>query len=282
MKKIFFSCMLSVSLFMILVIPVNAQDKTQKKMHMVIEENGKLITDTSVIFDKGVSEEDIQAAISVITREKGHPCHAHNQPAMHRDTLVYKCRHMQKSELDTLLEVSGKTFAFIPADSCRHPHGPCPKHTEKVGAGKESSKHMEKEIIWMGNTSGKEFVVIEENGDIIIRKGHIPGEKCIRVIVESDGDTVVRGKTKEIMILETSDEGMDLPEGCEKKTVEKKVIITEEGNKTEKIIIQESPADAEKKVIEKKVIITKEGDKAEKTIILESPDETEKKVKKDN
>ncbi len=136
---------------------------------------------------------------------------------------------------------------------------------------------MKKEIIRMGEPAGEESVIIEENGDIIIRKGHNPGEKCIKVVVESDGDTVMSGKAKEIRIIETREDEKGLPEGCEKKTVEKKVIITKEGGQTEKIIILESPADTEKKVI-----ITKEDDKAEKTIILESPAETEKKVKKDN
>ena len=235
MKKIFFTCMLSVFFFLILIIPANAQDKAQKKIHVVVEENGTVITDTSVFFDKTASEEEIQAVISSLTGEKSRPCQARNQQAMHCDTVVYKCRHMQNSEPDSLLEVSGKSFTHtcIHTDTCRHAedsHKPCMNHTEKVGAGQEPCKHMEKEI----------------------------------------------------RIIETHDDEKDMPEGCTKKTIEKKVIVTEEGGKTEKIIILESSDEEGNMGSETKVTITKEGDKAEKTIILESPAETEKKTKKEN
>jgi hypothetical protein len=235
MKKVLFACMLSVFFFLILLIPANAQDNGQKKIHVVVEENGTVITDTSVFFDKTVSEEEIQAVISDISGEKSRPCQARNQQAMHCDTVVYKCKHIQNSELDSLLEVSGKSFTHTctHTDTCRHAegsHGPCMNHTEKVGAGQEPCKHIEKEI----------------------------------------------------RIIETRDDEKDMPEGCTKMTVEKKVIVTNEGGRTEKIIILESPDEAGNKGSEKKVTITEEGDKAEKTIILESPAETEKKTKKEN
>jgi hypothetical protein len=195
MKTIFFTFLLSVSFLMVLLTPANAQDKGQKKIHVVIEENGTVITDTTVFFDSDVSEQDIEAAISCITGEKSRPCHAHNQSAMTQDTLVLKCRHMQKSELDSLLEAEGKPSACNHSDTCMHAHGPCMKHAEKDGADLEPCKHMEKEI----------------------------------------------------MIIETGDEEKDKPEGCVKKEFEKKVIITKEGDKAEKTIILESPAESEKK-----------------------------------
>jgi len=283
MKKLFFSCMLSVSLFMILMIPANAQEKGQKKMHVVVEENGRVITDTTVIFGSDVPEEEIQATISGITGEKGHPCPVHHQPAVHCDTMVYKCRHGQKSELDTLLEVSGKPFTYAPSDTCRHAYVPCEKHTEKAEAGQKPCQHMHKEIIRMGEHGGKETVIIEDNGDIIIHKGQIPGDKCIKVIVESDGDTAVSEKIKEVRIIKTSGDDKDMPEGCAKKIVEKKVIITTGAgdNREEKIIILENSDGSGEKVIEEKVIITSEGDKAEKAKILESPAETSKKAEKE-
>jgi hypothetical protein len=241
---------MTVVFFMIFLIPANAQDKGQKKMHVVIEENGIVVTDTSVFFDKDVSEQDIAAAISGITGENNHPCQAQNQPPRHCDTVVYKCKHMQKSEIDSLLEVSGKTFTYTQTDTCRHAegsHGPGMNHTEKVAAGQEPCRPVEKEIIRMGDPGENETVIIEEDGDIIIRNGNRPGEKCIKVIVESDGDTAVGGEKQEIRIIKTHDKEMTSPEGCEKKVIEKKIIVTEEGDKAEKTIILESPAETEKK-----------------------------------
>jgi hypothetical protein len=183
MKKILLPCLMTAALFMILLIPVKAQDNEHKKIHVVIEENGSVTTDTTVLFNKDVSEQEIEAAILGITGEKNPPCHAGNETARHCDTVAYKCCHMQKSELDSLLEVSGKTFSCTHSDTCRHAegsHGSCMNHTEKGSPGQEPCRH------------------------------------------------------------------------------------------------------AEKKVIEKKITVTVEGDKAEKTIILESPAETEKKSKKDH
>jgi len=192
--------------------------------------------------------------------------------------MVYKCRHLQKSELDSLLEVSGKPFTYAPSDTCRHE-----KHTEKAEAGQKPCQHMQKEVIRVGEHGGKETVIIEDNGDIIIRKGQNPGEKCIKVIVDSDGDTVVSEKIKEVRIIKTSGDDKDMPEGCAKKIVEKKVIITTGagGNREEQIIILENSDGSGEKVIEEKVIITSEGDKAEKAKILESPAETSKKAEKE-
>jgi hypothetical protein len=206
MKKVFFACMLSVFFFLILLVPANAQDKGQKKIHVVVEENGTVITDTLLFFDKAVSEEEIQAVISGLTEDISRPCQARNQQDLHCDTVVYKCRHMQNGEPDSLPEVSGKSFSHT--DTCRHAegsHGPCMNHTEKVGAGQEPCKHIEKEIIRTGEPAGEESVIIGDNGDITIRSGHNAGEKCI------------------------------------------KVIVTEEGDKAEKTIILESPAETEKK-----------------------------------
>ena len=59
-------------------------------------------------------------------------------------------------------------------------------------------------------------------------------------------------------------------------------MVTEEGGKSEKIIILESQDEAGNKGSETKVTITQEGDKAEKTILLESPSKTQKKTKKEN
>ena len=287
MKKIFFACMLSVFFFLLFIIPANAQDKGQKKIHVVVEKNGTVITDTSVFFDKTVSEEEIQAVISDITGEESHPCQARNQQTRHCDTVAYKCRHMQNSELDSLLEISGKPFTHpcTHTDTCRNAegsHGPCMHSMEKAGAGEEPCKHIEKEIIRTGEPAGEESVIIGDNGDIIIRSGHTAGEKCIKVIVESKGDTAMKGEAKVIRIIETRSDEKDIPEGCTKKTVEKKVMVTEEGSKTEKIIILESQDEAGNKGSETTVTITQEGDKAEKTILLESPSKTQKKTKKEN
>jgi hydroxymethylpyrimidine pyrophosphatase-like HAD family hydrolase len=162
MKKLFYSSMLAVSLCMILMIPVRAQEQGQKKMHVVIEENGTVITDTSIIFSNDVPEEEIQAIVSGITGEKGHPCEAHNQPAMHCDTVVYKCRQMQKNELDSLLEVSGKPYTYTPSDTCRHAHASCENHTEKAGAGQEPCRHMEKKVIITEEVDKAEKATIPE------------------------------------------------------------------------------------------------------------------------
>jgi hypothetical protein len=153
---------------------------------------------------------------------------------------------------------------------------------EKAGVGEEPCKHIEKEIIRTGEPAGEESVIIGDNGDIIIRSGHTAGEKCIKVIVESKGDTAMKGEAKVIRIIETRSDEKDIPEGCTKKTVEKKVMVTEEGSKTEKIIILESQDEAGNKGSETTVTITQEGDKAEKTILLESPSKTQKKTKKEN
>lgn len=56
---------------------------------------------------------------------------------------------------------------------------------------------------------------------------------------------------KEVKIIENSDENADSPERVEKKVIEKKVIITEEGEKAEKTIMLESPEKTKKE--EKKV-----------------------------
>jgi len=250
MKKNFLPCLLTASCFMILFVPAKAQDKDNKKIHVVIEENGTVTTDTSVFFDKSVSEQEIEAAISGITGEKNPPCHAHNETVRHCDTVIYKCSPAQKSELDSLLEVHGKTFTYTHTDTCRHTegsHGSCMNHAEKVAAGQEPCKHVEKEIIWMGDKGENETVIIEEDGDIIIRKGNNPEEKCIKVTVECDGDTAAGGEKQEIRIIKTHDKEMTSPEGCEKKVIEKKIIVTEEGEKAEKTIILESPAETEKK-----------------------------------
>lgn len=244
MKKIFFSFLLCVLFCMILMIPAQAQDEGQKKVHVVIEENGIVTTDTSVFFCKDASGKEIQAAISCITGMQEYPCKMH---AMHRDTLGHPCKHMQKSELDTLLEVSGKPFVYKHGDSCRHSHDTCLAHTGKAMAGQGPCKHAEKEIIRMSEPAGEETVIIEDNGDIIIRKGQVQEGKCIRIIIESDTDTIVNEKVKEIRIIEIRDDEKDEQEGCGEKTVEKKIIITEEGDKVEKTIIMESPAETEKK-----------------------------------
>jgi hypothetical protein len=246
MKKI-----LSTSLWLLLFILIpfvsaSAQEKGQKKVHVVIEENGTVVTDTSMIFAGNVSEEEIEATISGITGEKSHPCHVHMQPAKHCDTVMYKCKHTQKGELDSLLEATGQPSALTPADTCRHARTSCMNHTERVGAGQEPRRHIEKEVIRVGEPEDNESVIIEDNGDIIIRKGNVPG-KCIKVIVESDGDTAACEKVKEVRILRSGGEEMARPEEHGEKRIEKKIIITEEGTKAEKATIHESPANTEKK-----------------------------------
>jgi hypothetical protein len=185
MKKIFFPCLLAAVIFMIFETPADAQDKAQKKVHVVIEENGRVTADSTVLFDKDASEQDIDAVISGISGEKNPPCHAHSETTRHCDT--------------------------------------------------------------MADGGENETVIIQENGDIIIRTGDKPGEKCIKVTVECDGDTAMGAEKQEIMIIRTHDKEMASPEGCEKKVIEKKITVTEEGDKAEKTIILESPAETEKK-----------------------------------
>lgn len=186
---------------MILMISAGAQESQQKKLRVYIEENGVVTTDTTVILDKSLSEEDIQAVISGITGESSYPCPAHRKCMKPCDTAVYKCKHAGEGELDSLPGASGHTMKHIHADSCIH-------------------------------VSGK--------------SGHGPDKKCIKVISESESDSLPGVKTEKVKIIEIREGDVEVQEGKQEKIIEKKIIITEEGERAEKTIIMESPEKTEK------------------------------------
>ena len=145
MKHKYLFSVLTVLSWVILTAGVKAQETQQKRMHITIEENGKITKDTLVTIDKSLSEKEVQAIISGITEEAPHPCPAHQQHAMQGDSTAGRCMHR-----------------------------------------------------------------------------------------------------KEVEIIEISDENADGQEWVEKKVIEKKVIVTEEGEKAEKTIILESPEKTKK------------------------------------
>jgi len=217
MKHKFLFSVVTVLSWVILMAGVKAQETQQKRMHITIEENGKISKDTSVTIDKSMSEKEVQAIISGITGEIPHPCPAHQQRAMQGDSTAGKCMHRKEVEI-------------------------------RGGSAEDSDI----KVIILHNSPGQEPVVVEDDGDvIIIRKGHGQGTKCLKEIHEMEADSLPCKKTKEIKIIEISDENADGPEWVEKKVIEKKVIITEEGEKAEKTIIMESPEKTKK--AEKKV-----------------------------
>ncbi|MBN1416775.1 MAG: hypothetical protein JW973_16885 [Bacteroidales bacterium] len=250
MKQILLPLMVSVVCMLTLMPAANAQEKQHKKLRFILEEDGKVIKDTAVAFDKTLPEHEVQEILSEITDEAIHPCPAHTRHFVHGDTLIHKCRRMEKGELDSLLEASGRNYTYIRSDSCRHGHDRPGSHViyiEKVKAGDAQEKDEDVEIILMEKSTGKEPVIIAEGDDIIIiRKKLAPGGKGAKVIAECDADTLIREKIKAIEIIEIENEDIDSSEGTGKKVVKKKIIITEEGDKAEKTIIMESPEKTEK------------------------------------
>ncbi len=120
-------------------------------------------------------------------------------------------------------------------------------HRKEVEIRGGSAEDSDIKVIILHNSPGQEPIVVEDDGDvIIIRKGHGQGTKCLKEIHEMEADSLPCKKTKEIKIIEISDENADGPEWVEKKVIEKKVIITEEGEKAEKTIIMESPEKTKK------------------------------------
>jgi hypothetical protein len=138
MKLHFLPSVAAASLLMMLPMGANAQEKQQKKLHIVIEENGTVTKDTSVTFDKSLSEKEVQEIISGITGETPYPCPAHKYHVMHGDTMVNKCGHMKKGELDSLLEASGHSFKYPDTDSCRH--GQEKKCLKEISEGERAEK----------------------------------------------------------------------------------------------------------------------------------------------
>jgi hypothetical protein len=251
MKKYFIYSVLMFSSLLIHTGQTRAQDNGQKKLHIVIEQNGKKTIDTTLLFNKSATEEEIQGVIATLTGEDIHACPNHKNITVHCDTTMHKCKHTSDTELDSLLIISGKPCMHMHSDSCRH--SSCKGetaaiHTEKVIMNEESEGKSNVEVTYLHISPGDEPLVIEEDGDyIIIKKGEGSGEKCIKVITkEGNEDTLKTEKVKIIRITETED--MDMNKPCEgNKVVEKKITVTTEGgDKAVKSTIKESPAKTEK------------------------------------
>ena len=263
---------------MILIIPANAQDKGQKKMHVVVEENGTVITDTSVIFDKdGFRGRNTGSYFRYNGRER---------PSLSRPEISMPCIVIP---LCTNAGTCKKVNSIRCSKSAVNPLPiPAPILT-LAGMRRVHTNHaciipkMPAAVRNHANTCRMNHPDTCRHAERFTRKPgmyHEGQSEKMHQVVKVTG--TLQAQEKEIRIIETRDDEKDMPEGCTKKTIEKKVIITEEGGKTEKIIILESSDEEGNKGSETKVTITKEGDKAEKTIILESPAETEKKTKKEN
>jgi len=203
MKHKFLFSVVTVLSLVILPAGVKAQETQQKRLHITIEENGKITKDTSVTIDKSLSEKEVQAIISGITGETPHPCPAHQQPAMQGDAPAGHCMHMKEGE---------------------KPH-PCPAHQQHA---------------MQGDSTGVKCMHMKE--------GETPHPCPAHQQHAMQGDSAA-GKCmyrKEVKIIEISDEHADGPEWVEKKVIEKKVTVTEEGEKAEKTIILESPEKTKK------------------------------------
>jgi hypothetical protein len=190
MKLHFLPSIAAASLIMLLPVGANAQEKQQKKLHIVIEENGTVTKDTSVTFDKSLSENEVQEIISDITGETPHPCPAHKYHVMHGDTMVNKCGHMKKGELDSLLEASGHSYKHPDTDSCGHSTAKAGSQivwTEKAEIEEGSKGDSDVKVIIVHGSPGEESVIVEEDGDVvIINKGHGQEKKCLKEISEGE------------------------------------------------------------------------------------------------
>ncbi len=201
------------AVFMVsLTLGIKAQERQQTKVHVIIEENGKVAKDTSVTIDKSLCENEIQAIISGITGDRHQPCMVHQRQCMHGSAMTDTCRHMKK-------EMHQKGFREETDVEVRFVHG----------------------------GPGKETVIVEEDGDvIIIRKGQGQPAHCMKEAGKMEADSLPCKRTKEVKIIEIRDDHAEVQEGNEKKVIEKKIIVTTEGEKAEKTIILESPGKAGK------------------------------------
>jgi hypothetical protein len=209
MKQSFFLLVVTALFLVILPAGLKAQEKQQTKLYVIIEENGKVTKDTSVIVDKSLSEKEVQEIITGITGEMPHPCQAHQAQRMHGNTMADTCKYM--------------------------------KNMKKEIQEEECEEDNDVEVRVVHGAPGKETIIVEEDGDvIIIRNGHGRRPHCIKEISEMEADSLAC-KEKEVKIIKIRDDNADVKGGSENKVIKTKVIVTDEGEKAEKTIIIESP-----------------------------------------